>query len=319
VALLLSLIRRVFGPIDYSLISYQTKRVRKAFKVFLFIFFNITPIWAGEVISNVRGKVIINTYGEAYRLNQKLYIYNPQNQRKIGVLQVMQRRRDQEAVACELLSGSAPPGALVEASQRTISTEDSQDIRGHRTRKVDLDRRTRRDPAGTQSTRHAIGFSIMSTSLNVRTSYYNTTMSGTGIGFDYIFQVPLYTQVSLLGDLGYHPVRVNNSSSTGENNYFQVDYLTLTGLFKFVFNPNQKGGWMAAGAGFILPYSKTSNVLDSDSISTNYSINFAVGTDIVSSRNVIGLKLEYALFPAASTSTTSTNFSQMIFGFSYFF
>lgn len=291
----------------------------KAYKIFLSVILFAYPLWAGEVISNVRGKVLINTYGETYRLNQKLYIYNPENQRKIGVVQVMQRRRDQEAVMCELLSGSAPPGALAEAAQRKISTEDEIDIRGHRTQKTELDRRTRRDSAGTLTTKHAIGFSIISSSLNVRTSYYNTTMTGTGLGVDYIFQLPLYTQMSLLGDVGIRPIKITNSSTSGENNYFEVAYLTFTGLFKFIFNPNQKGGWMAVGGGLITPYSKTSNVLDSNSISTNYSINFAIGSDIVSTRQSIGLRFEYAIFPAANTATTSTAFSQMIFGFSYFF
>jgi hypothetical protein len=288
--------------------------------VFLLFLILFEPsVFAGEVISNVRGKVLVNTYGEKYKLNQKLYVFNPETQRKIGVIRVMQRRRDQEAIVAEMINGKAPPGALVEASERNISTEEEVDIRGHRTRARELDRRTKRDSAGTQKTKHGVSVSLINSQLAVKTAYVNTTMSGTGLAFDYSFQVPLFTQTSLLGGIGIHPIRISTSSSSGGSNTFSVTYYSLTGLMKYVFNPNQRGGWMGVGGGFIIPQSKTSNILEADSISTNYGIHLAVGNDIFSNKQLISLWFQYAIFPGANTSTTSTSFSQMIFGFSYFF
>lgn len=285
----------------------------------LLLFFNSPLVFSGEVISNVRGQILINTYGEKYKLNQKLYIYNPETQRRIGVVKVMQKRRRQEAIMAKLLNGKAIPGALVESAERNIANDDGQDIRSHRTRTNELNRRTRRENSGTLKIKHGIGLYLINSQLSVRTSYANINMNGTGLGVDYSFQIPLYTQTSFRGNIGIHPVKLSSSSSGGDNNNFDVTYLSLVGLGKHIFKPNQTGTWIAGGAGFLMPTSKSSSVLDSNSISTNYSINLAIGTDIVSNKQLTSLSFEYAIFPTANTQTTSTAFTQMLFGFSFFF
>jgi hypothetical protein len=274
---------------------------------------------AGEVISNVRGKILINTYGEKYNLNQKLYIYNPVTQRKIGIVKVMQKRRDQEAVLAELVNGKALPGALAEVAERNVATDDEVDIRGHRTRAREFDRRAKRDSSGTLKTKHGLSINLINTQLSVKAPNISTKMTGTGLGFDYTFQVPTYIRTSFLGDLGIHPIKLSNSATNGDNNHFDVTYFSIVGMLKYIFNPNQTGSWIAGGIGFILPYTKSSNVLESDSIATNYSINFAVGTDIPAKNQLISLKFAYAIFPSSNTGNSQISFSQMTFGFVYFY
>jgi hypothetical protein len=292
--------------------------VRKFIFLLLLIFCN-PLVFAGEVISNVRGQVLINTYGEKFKLNQKLYIYNPKTQRKIGVVQVMQKRRDQEAVMAELLNGKAPPGALAEIAERNISNVDEVDIREHRTRANELERRTKRESSGNLRIKHGFGLSLMNSQLSVKTSYVKTNMTGSGLGVDYNFQVPVTIQTSFLGAIGFHPIKLNHNSTTGNNDFFDVSYLSLVGLAKYIFNPNQTGMWLGAGGGLIVPNSKSSSVLQSDSITTNYSLNFVVGTDMASRKQLISLSFGYAIFPGSNTPTTSTSFSQTLLGFSYYF
>jgi hypothetical protein len=274
--------------------------------VLLILFMRWPSAFAGEVISNLNGKVLINTNGEEYKLNQKFYIYNPETQRKIGKVTVIQKRRDKSVVA-EIISGTAIPGALVELAVRNITNSNESELDPDNRRTHESNRRSKRYKNG-------ISISLLSSQLAVKTAYLDTTMRGTNFGVNYIFQIPLHTQMSLLGGIGIHPIKLSGTTSNGLNQNFNVNYFNLEGLIKYIFNPNQTGVWFAMGGGFNLPQSKSSNVLDSNSISSNYSINFAIGNDISTKNLLMSLKFEYAIFPGVNTSTTRTSFSQMIFG-----
>jgi hypothetical protein len=260
----------------------------------LFLFFIYTLSFAGEVISYRQGQVLINTSNEKYQLNQKLYIYNPETHQKIGIVVVKQKRPNQKTVIAELINGKVITGALVETATRNLAS--TNDVR----------------------IKYGIGLNLINSHLTVKAYNITTNMSGTGIGVDYTVMYPVYLQTTLLGTFGIHPVKLNNASTTGDNNYFDVTYLTGVGALKYRLNNRQTGNWIAFGSGLNIPYSKSSNILHANTITTNYSLNFTYGNDMEVNNKLVSLKVEYVIFPGENSSSTGITFSQIIFGFSYF-
>ncbi len=167
---------------------------------------------------------------------------------------------------------------------------------------------------------YGVGGGLFISSLNIKTSIVQSNMTGTGLGVNVLLKIPFTSQINGIGGVGIHPLVVSGSNSVGTTSKVNINYYGFGGLLRYMFSRKSLGGWAGMGGHFLIPASKSSNILSDESISTNYTINFGAGYDLLlNKRNVLILKFEYGILPSTSTSTTNSSGSQMIISAGYLF
>jgi hypothetical protein len=144
------------------------------------------------------------------------------------------------------------------------------------------------------------GYALDSMSVPV----LNQTQDLTGSGFsvkaaaDYNFSQSI--GLRLLG--GYEAFSVKNNIYSTD-----ISYVTLDALGRYMFTPRSTFNlWIGAGLGFAIPFSKTTNILQEDSIATSTLLYVAGGFDIHLGGNFyFPVQVDYAMFLPASDVKTS--------------
>ncbi|HWU44509.1 MAG TPA: hypothetical protein VN132_13755 [Bdellovibrio sp.] len=139
-------------------------------------------------------------------------------------------------------------------------------------------------------------------------------MSGTSFDFLGFYQMQLDRNISVKLAGGYQTLVASGSASsnicggnTTANCSVNISYLGFDALIRYSFvKTNSLEFWGGAGLGFLFAISKSSNVLDTGKITTNQTINLALGSDFyISKKNFIPLQFEYSMFPNNSSSSAS--------------
>ncbi len=144
------------------------------------------------------------------------------------------------------------------------------------------------------------GFSM--DSMEVPTTAGTQSMTGSGFSVkgaaDYAFTPSL--GIRLMG--GYESFSVKNSTFETK-----INYVTIDALARYIFMPDfMFAPWFGAGIGFAIPFSKTTNILQEDSIATSTLLYVAGGFDFRLGGNwYIPFQVDYSMFLPASDVKTS--------------
>lgn len=140
-----------------------------------------------------------------------------------------------------------------------------------------------------------------------------TSMSGTGFGAYGFYDYPITSSIQAVGIGGIQMYNATGTTAlpdcgnaTTKNCNFNITYLNLMGGGKYNFNLGNNRAWVGGGIGFLIAASKSSNVVDTATISTNQLYAFQVGYDMkISAKNYVPFMFEYGLFPTSSTVSAS--------------
>lgn len=129
----------------------------------------------------------------------------------------------------------------------------------------------------------------------------NAKLGGMSFGvsgfYDYVL-TPRF-QIRGLGGLD----QVNASK---DNFDFKVMYLTLQGTARYILNEGATKWWVGGGGSFLLALSKSSNLLETDNISTNQLYSISFGSDISLSKDTfLPISFDYGIFPPSNTVKAS--------------
>lgn len=81
-----------------------------------------------------------------------------------------------------------------------------------------------------------------------------------------------------------------------------ITYLSSYGLYKFILSDKATKFWIGGGGGFLLALSKSSTVLNSAQITTNYVYTVSGGVDFAMKQGqYLPVILEYSMFPSANS------------------
>lgn len=154
---------------------------------------------------------------------------------------------------------------------------------------------------------------LASNSMTVKpSSSVQATLSGSSSQATFFYQRSIDEDISTRIFLGYHSLQASGTStaiSACATGGCKVDigYLGIEALARYSFlNSQSVNLWGGAGLGFLYAMNKTSNVLDTEKITTNQTILFSLGVDWkISGGSFIPLQLDYALFPDNSVSSAN--------------
>jgi len=144
------------------------------------------------------------------------------------------------------------------------------------------------------------GYSI--DSMQVPVLSRTQSLSGSGLSAkaaaDYAFTDSL--NLRLMG--GYESFSANNTSYKTN-----ISYVTLDAIGRFLFMPKSMiSPWIGGGMGFAIPFSKSTDVLEEDSIATSTLLYVAGGADLhIGSGFYIPFQVDYSMFLPASDVKTS--------------
>lgn len=140
----------------------------------------------------------------------------------------------------------------------------------------------------------------------------SVSMSGTSYSLLGFYAMDLDRDISAKFIGGYQTLKATGSADsaicTGSTDCnVDLSYLTIEALVRYRFVKGQTMDfWGGAGLGFLFPMSKSSNVLDTSKITTNQTINVALGLDwYLKKKEFVPFQLEYAMYPNNSTSSAS--------------
>lgn len=139
---------------------------------------------------------------------------------------------------------------------------------------------------------------------NMQVPVLSRTETLTGSGFsvkgaaDYAFTSSL--GLRLTG--GYESFAVKNTTYTTD-----ISYVTIDALARYIFMADSMfAPWIGGGMGFAIPFSKSTNILQEDSIATSTLLYLAAGADLhLSGSWYIPLQFDYSMFLPASDVKTS--------------
>jgi hypothetical protein len=153
----------------------------------------------------------------------------------------------------------------------------------------------------------------MSAKFTINGVEKTTDMAGNGFGALAYYDYKVSDAVQLRGSGGLEQFQVSESRNsmdcdkgTSTTCNAIISYLSLYGLAKYNFINGYTKFWFGGGGGYLLAVSKSSTVLDSSQISTNYVATVSGGMDVNMSRGqYLPVVIEYSFFPSSNTVTAS--------------
>lgn len=144
------------------------------------------------------------------------------------------------------------------------------------------------------------GYSMNSMMVPVRTTIESLTGSGFSVkgAGDYNFSESI--GLRLTG--GYESFAVKNATYTTT-----ISYVTFDAFGRYLIMPESPFSvWLGAGLGFAIPFSKSTNILQDDSIATSTLLYLGGGVDLKLGENFyFPIQADYAMFLPASDVKTS--------------
>jgi hypothetical protein len=155
------------------------------------------------------------------------------------------------------------------------------------------------------------GFAQNHMKVNV-TSATAVAMSGTSFNLEGFYQRQLDGNYQVLGRFGYNSLKAKGTLDTGacvgsSECSTDISYLGFDGLVMYSFyKKNQMTFWGGGGLGFLLPFAKSSNVIDTSKLGLGQKILLDVGMNYyLDAKRFVPVQLEYVIFPNNSVVSSS--------------
>lgn len=260
----------------------------------LIIFFISLQSQAFKIITVKGGKALIDLEGETARVGEQFFAVGPDGKRKAAL--TINQVKGQKAIA-KIDKGQAREGFSLEPREQKSNVRASKD-----------------KSAWGLSAGYAMN------KMTVKPTGGTVDLSGSSFSVLGFYQTDLDKNFSVKLSGGYQSLVANGTSATAlctgsTNCNVNIGYLGLNALVRYTLVQNRTlSFWGGAGLGFLFAVSKSSNILDTTKITTNQTINGALGVDYhLSKKEFIPLQFEYAMFPDNSSSSAS----QMILSAGY--
>ncbi|NCN95662.1 MAG: hypothetical protein GW917_02975 [Bdellovibrionales bacterium] len=133
------------------------------------------------------------------------------------------------------------------------------------------------------------------------------TISTSGMSFSLmgLYDHKVLSKVWFRGLFGAEGFKTSGSSSAGDRSVDLI-YLGANAIARYLFSEGNIQPWLGGGFSLLFPLSKTSNLLDSSSITNTYSLLFTGGLDWkVSPRLFVPISLEYGMLPKSDSVEAS--------------
>jgi hypothetical protein len=144
------------------------------------------------------------------------------------------------------------------------------------------------------------GYSMDSMSVPVLSN--TISLSGSGFSIKGAADITFSESIAVRLLAGYETFSAKNASWSTE-----ISYVTLDALGRYLLMPQSTFSlWLGAGMGFAIPFSKSTNVLQEDSIATSTLLYVATGFDLKAGKTMyFPVQVDYAMFlPASDVKTT---------------
>lgn len=154
---------------------------------------------------------------------------------------------------------------------------------------------------------------LSSNTMTIALSATNTlTLQGLGFNLTGFYDYPFLADFVLRGMAGYETFKASGSLSTcpGGECSVNLNYLTAHGYAQYDIAKYDKGSrfWLGMGVGFLYLTSGSSEIINTDSMSTNQIFILATGMDVaLSGRTAFPIQLDYFLYPDGDIKTQQIN------------
>lgn len=262
----------------------------------LILFFVSFQAQAIKVTAVKNGKALLDLEGESVKTNER-YLAISEEGKKKGLLTIHQVKGNKAIAVID--KGSAQVGYVLEPYEARSAHHRSRD----------------KASWGLMG-----GYSM--NSMDVKPTGGSVSLAGSSFELTGFYSMVLDKNISAKFSGGYKTLVANGTASsalcgngTSTNCDVNISYLGIDALLRYTVWQNKTFDvWGGAGLGFLFALSKSSNVLDTSKITTNQTIEVALGADYnLNAQNYIPFQFTYALFPNNSTSSAN----QMIFSVGY--
>ena len=146
----------------------------------------------------------------------------------------------------------------------------------------------------------------MAVKFSVSGTDYTTNMAGTGLGVLGFYDYDVSHKFQLRGMGGLEQFQVSESCAVLGACNANITYLSGYGIAKYNFIKGPTSFWGGGGLGFLYAISKSSTVLDSSLITTNYVMTASFGAEFDMGQGAyFPVGIDYSIFPASPTVTAS--------------
>lgn len=248
-----------------------TSRTSLFFSIPLSLFMSLSAL-AGTVSKVKDNRVLISTDGDTYSVGDRFFAVDENNKKK-GLVEITQVKGDKATGT--LIKGSAEEGMTLTASTAKKSSKGKS-----------------------KSAYGGLASFVMNT-MTIKSPAYSLA----GSSFDLLgfYQTVVDKKFSVRAAAGYQTF-----SATGNGGTVSLGYLGAFAIARYSFSQGAFEPWAGAGIGFLIPISKSSNVLDLSKVSTNQSVLISGGFDYALNKKAFfPFQVSYALLPNSSNVSAS--------------
>jgi hypothetical protein len=247
-------------------------------------------------IFKVKGrKVLVLAAGDDIRKGDKYYVVDGRGKRR-GLIKIVSVRGNK---AIAQLKGRARKG---------WGLEPKSDFQGNKTLKRYGFSPGQFHVGGTL----ALTFDSMDVSELGASEDQSSSLSGSGYalkGFaDYRFLPKVWFRLNA-GLRQFEASSGDEFCGDGNNESCKVSltYITIGGMFRYLFSEKQKRWWIGAGGDFFFPMADDVTAIESDSVSTSGAVVAGFGFDYFFNKKMfLTTNFDYSLFPSSNNVETSS-------------
>lgn len=238
--------------------------------------------------------------GESIEVGQNLFLVEPGANKRLAQIKITQVKGSR--AMGQILKGKARPGLVTMMGGGKKSAEASSAAE-----EVDYSRgreKYKKYRGGWLGLRWAGMLGLNSGTMVVKEAVQGATITTnmSGMGFSLKAAADKSFGQSIFGFRGLAGIDTLSMSGTRLTEKAKTDimYLGFDGYLTLDLFQGSGRWWAGFGGVFLVPMSKTSNILLVSEIGTNSTINLALGWDIEAGRRYFPVQIDYAMFPDSS-------------------